>query len=201
MPLQRNDFVAQSLTTVYLSSSQLVDPRTGQPYRQGGSYRGIYFDLTEEEAQQYSTSLHEGRYRFVQIDSGATVANIVQGSVGLMASVSQGINVVTSLDKGVALGLRKVVFLSSVTAAQLATPCYVFVQEAGRASVYIKSGQNGSPGDLVVAASGDGGLCSIPSQSGNPTYATLKTIVGQAWTSPLSTQLCTVELWNPIEQG
>lgn len=203
MPLQRNDFVAQTLTTVYTAGSQLTDPRTGLPYRMGGSYVGIYFDLTEAEAQQYSTSLHEGRYRFVQIDSGATNTNIVQGSIGLMASVAQGVNVITSFDKGVAVGLRPVVFLASLTAAQVTAGAYVFVQELGRASVLMKSGAtgNGSPGDLVVAASGDAGLCTVPTQSGNPTYATLKTIVGKAWTSPLSNQLCTVELQWPAEQG
>lgn len=202
MPLQRNDFVAQSLNTVYAASSQMIDPRTNLPYRQGGSYTGVYFDLTEDEAQSYGTALHEGRYRFVKIDSGATTANIVQGSIGLLASVSQGVNVVTSFDKGVAVGLRPVVFLNAPTSAQvLAGTCHVFVQELGRASVLLKSGSNGSPGDIVVAASGDAGLVTAPSQSTNITYALLRTIIGKAWTSPLSGQLCTVELITPTEQG
>jgi hypothetical protein len=201
MPLQRNDFVSQSLTNIYTSPSQMTDLRTGQPYPWGGSYVGIYFDLTEAEAQQYSTSLHEGRYRFVQIDSGATAANIVQGSVGLLAAVSKGVNVVTSFDKGVAVGLRPVVFLNAPTAAQVLAGAYVFVQELGRASVLIKSGTNGSPGDVLVAASGDAGLVTAPTQSTAITYALARTLIGKAWTSPLSGQLCTVELITPVEQG
>lgn len=194
MPKQVNDFVSQTLTTVYTSPSQMTDQRTGSPFPWGGSYVGIYFDLTEQEAQRYSTSLHEGRYRFVQIDSGATAANIVQGSIGLMASIAQGVNVVTSFDKGLALGCRPVVFLAPVTAAQVAAGAYVFIQELGDALVLIKTGTNGSPGDMLVAASGDAGLVTAPTQSTSVTYALLKTVIGQALASPLSNQLCRCQL-------
>lgn len=194
MPKQVNDFVSQNLTTVYTSPSQMTDQRTGSPFPWGGSYVGIYFDLTEQEAQRYSHSLHEGRYRFVQIDSGATAAYIVRGAIGLQASIAQGVNVVTSFDKGLALGVRPVVFLASVTAAQVTAGAYVFVQELGDASVLIKTGTNGSPGDMLVAASGDTGFVTAPTQSTQVTYALLKTVIGQALTSPLSGQLCRCQL-------
>lgn len=159
MSLQRNEFLPQDMVTVYPSPSGLTDTRTGYPYNFGGLQVGGYFDLTEQEAQLYGRSqLHEGRYRFVQIDSGATAAYIVQGSIGLMASLAKGVNVITSYDKGLGLQsntspIRPVVFLATITAAQVTAGAYVFVQEQGDATVIGKSGgvTNATPliGDVI----------------------------------------------------
>jgi hypothetical protein len=64
----------------YLSSTGLVDIRTGLPELGGGMNVGDYFDLTEQEAQAINSTLHTGRYRFVQVASAATAANIKQGT-------------------------------------------------------------------------------------------------------------------------
>ena len=49
---------------------------------------GDYFDITNEEAANasYTTNglLFSGRYRYVQVDSGATAANVKTGTVGYM---------------------------------------------------------------------------------------------------------------------
>jgi hypothetical protein len=49
---------------------------------------GDYFDMTEREANNASALTvglcHHGRYRLVQVDSGATVANVKTGTVGYL---------------------------------------------------------------------------------------------------------------------
>src|SRR5580698_1698487 len=85
MPLQRNEFLPQNLLSVYPASSGMVDIRTGLAYSAGGLYPGTYFDLTEGEAQALSGNvLHAGRYRFVQLDTGATAADVLAGCIGAM---------------------------------------------------------------------------------------------------------------------
>lgn len=154
MPMQRNEFLPIDLVAVYNSPSGLLDTRTGYPYQMGGLIVGGYFDLTEAEAQAYGRAqLHEGRYRFVQIDSGATAAYIKQGTIGLMKSLALGVNVITSYDQGLNAAIRPVVFLATVTAAQVTAGAYVFVQEAGDATVLGKTSgvTNASPaaGDVI----------------------------------------------------
>jgi hypothetical protein len=74
------------------SPSGMTDPVTGFPYEGGGLNLGDYFDLTNDEAAtaSYTTNgiLYSGRYRFVQVDSGATAANVKTGTVGFVRSGS-----------------------------------------------------------------------------------------------------------------
>jgi hypothetical protein len=74
------------------SATGLLDPVTGQQYNTGGLNVGDYFDLTEKEANQLSVSTiglcHAGRYRYVQVDSGATAANVKTGTVGYLRAGS-----------------------------------------------------------------------------------------------------------------
>lgn len=68
------------------------DAQTGFQYAGGGLNQGDYFDLTNDEAAgaSYTTNglLFNGRYRFVQVDSGATAANVKTGTVGYIRSGS-----------------------------------------------------------------------------------------------------------------
>jgi hypothetical protein len=70
------------------SSTGLSDPVTGQQYNTGGLQSGDYFDLTEKEANQLSVTAtgvcHQGRYRYVLVDSGATASNVKTGTVGFL---------------------------------------------------------------------------------------------------------------------
>jgi hypothetical protein len=72
---------------------------TGFPYAGGGLNAGDYFDLTNDEAQgnQYATNgqLYSGRYRYVQVDSGATAANVKTGTVGFVRAGSSVKSAVT----------------------------------------------------------------------------------------------------------
>jgi len=155
MPLQRNEFIPQNMLTVYTSPSGMTDPRTGQPYNAGGLKPGDYFDLTESEAQAQSVNLHAGRYRFVQVDSTATAANILQGTIGCMKTLGGGVNFITDFSNniGSTTGLpRGVVFLAPLTAAQVAAGAYVFVQEAGDATLLAAAAVSVGQGLIVTTA-------------------------------------------------
>lgn len=137
------------------SPTGLADPRTGNAYYAGGLNLGDFFDLTEAEANalSYTTlpsvQLHAGRYRRVQVDSGATAGNVKVGTVGLMgAGMQPQMNRVTSYDKGI-VGAHVVVFLNTVTPGN-----YCFVQELGIASVLMGATlQKAAPatGDVIVS--------------------------------------------------
>jgi hypothetical protein len=76
------------------------DSQTGFPYAGGGLNAGDYFDLTNDEASNasYATNgiLYEGRYRYVQVDSGATAAYVKTGTVGYIRAGSTVKSVVTT---------------------------------------------------------------------------------------------------------
>lgn len=137
------------------SPTGLTDPRTGNPYFGGGLNLGDFFDLTEAEANalSYTTlpavQLHAGRYRRVQVDSGATASNVKVGTVGLMGSGQQPqLNRVTSYDKGI-VGAHVVIFLNAITPGN-----FGFVQELGIASVLMGATlQKAAPatGDVIVS--------------------------------------------------
>jgi hypothetical protein len=81
----------------FATESGLQDLRTGANFPAGGLGLGDYFDATEKEANAASFAanglLHAGRYRLVQVDSGATVANVKTGTVGYarVGSFVQGV--------------------------------------------------------------------------------------------------------------
>lgn len=197
------------------TESAVADSITGQPiYGITDMKRGVYFDLTSDEAAASSNTtvgkLYAGRFRRVQVDSGATAANVKTGTIGLMPSLAaQGQdvgtaftpseNVVTSYDQaqgvGGGIGLRPVVFLNAITPGN-----FGFVQELGVATVLGKTGLTAVPavGDVIVSATS--GLVDDPTQSGNVTYATLKTVLGTAIDLPVSNGLFRIQLSLPVVQ-
>jgi hypothetical protein len=70
------------------TASGIQDLRTGQDFPAGGLNLGDFFEATEKEANSASAAniglLHSGQYRLVQVDSGATVANVKTGTVGYL---------------------------------------------------------------------------------------------------------------------
>lgn len=194
------------------SASGQTDLRTGQPVNAGGLNLGDYFDLTNAEAKAASYSvngtLYSGRYRRVQVDSGATAANVKAGTIGLMPSpaaigidvgpgkLAVSMNVVTSWDQALTAGLRPVVFLNVVTPGN-----FCFVQELGVATVLGKTGLTATAtiGDAIVA--GTSGLVDDVTQSTTLTYALEKLIIGEAIDLPVSNGLFRILLKNvPVVQ-
>lgn len=76
----------------FSSPTGITDVNTGQPIAAGGLNLGNYFDATNEEAENASYAnnglLFEGRYRLVQVDSGATAANVKTGTIGYLRAGS-----------------------------------------------------------------------------------------------------------------
>jgi hypothetical protein len=74
----------------FTSPTGITDLRTGQPFAAGGLNLGDYFDVTNMEAagatDTANGTLYEGRYRFVQVDSGATSGNVATGLVGYVTA-------------------------------------------------------------------------------------------------------------------
>jgi len=135
----------------FTSPSGLTDLRTGAAIFAGGLNLGDWFNMSESEANalSYTTTgtLHAGRYRLVQVDSGATASNVKTGTIGLMVAGGQPqLNLVTSYDKGIA-GAHPVVYLNAITPGN-----YGFVQELGVATVLCGATlQKSAPntGDLI----------------------------------------------------
>jgi hypothetical protein len=109
-----------------------------------GALVGQRFYLGEEQANALTTGLslngvtiqgHRGWYRTAQVDSGATAANVAFGYIGAQATLAKGVNVVTSADQALALGLNPVVFLGVVTPGN-----FTIVQDQGDATVYTTAG-------------------------------------------------------------
>lgn len=180
------------------SPTGLTDPRTGNPYYAGGLNLGDYFDLTEAEAAALSNTtlpvvtLHAGRYRRIQVDSGATAANVKVGTVGLMGSGQQPqLNRVTSYDKGI-VGAHPVLFLNAITPGN-----YGFVQELGIASFLCGATlQKAAPatGDILVSTTG-GVAQDLTAQTRD------KEIIGIALSAPAPNTLALVQLDLPVLQG
>ena len=82
----------------FTSPTGITDMATGQPIGAGGLNLGDYFDATNQEAASASYTnnglLFSGRYRLVQVDSGATAANVKTGTVGYLRA---GLNVVSAV--------------------------------------------------------------------------------------------------------
>lgn len=138
------------------SSTGQTDLRTGLALQGGNLVLGDYFDVREAEANQLSDTtvgtLHAGRYRWVQVDSAATAANVKTGTIGLLASLAQGVNVVTSYDKGLGTAtgnLRPVVFLNAIAPGD-----YGFIQELGQASVLAAAGISAGAGASIISTTG-----------------------------------------------
>jgi len=182
------------------SPTGLSDARTGLAYMAGGLNLGDYFDLTEQEAQGIDyvpqggpqVTLHAGRYRRVQVDSGATASNVKTGTIGLMvAGLQPNLNVVTSYDKGI-VGAHVVVFLNAITPGN-----YGFVQELGIASVLC-----GATLQKAAPASGDILVTTTLGVAQDLTAQTVdKEMLGVALSPPSPTTLCLVQLDQTTLQG
>jgi len=187
------------------SASGMTDTYTGFPYNAGGLNLGDYFDCTSAEAfrncKPATGLLFCGRYRRIQVDSGATASNVKTGTIGLLASQAAAsidigniggklpvsMNIVTSYDKaiGSATTIRPVVFLNTITPGN-----FGWVQELGVATVLGKTTlTNATPlaGDVVISATG--GVADDPTQSTSLTYTLYAGIIGVSYDIPQNNAL------------
>jgi hypothetical protein len=159
------------------SSTGLVDPVTNQQYNTGGLNAGDYFDLTEKEANQVSNTTvglcHSGRYRYVQLDSGATAANVKTGTIGYIRA-------------GGAIGrVTSVVITNAGTGATAGA--YNISANAGNggtgATIQVVVGSGGTITSAIVTNSG-AGYNSVPTFSLTSTGTSAGAVAAQLDTSP-----------------
>ncbi|HEX5426677.1 MAG TPA: hypothetical protein VFW94_24405 [Candidatus Acidoferrales bacterium] len=73
----------------FSSPTALTDAYTGQPYTGGALNVGDYTDIEGDDLAKSVSNLangilYSGRYRFVQVDSSATAANVKTGTIGYL---------------------------------------------------------------------------------------------------------------------
>ena len=136
MGLNFTSYVPTVLNGVNSPSQTLAaEVVTGMPISTG-ALPGARFYMTEQQANQLSNNLcHEGWYRVVQVDSGATPGYINFGYIGAQLSLTKGQDVVTSADKSLAAGIAPCIFLGTVTPGN-----YTIVQDQGDATVMQSAG-------------------------------------------------------------
>lgn len=142
---------------------------TGLPIATG-AFPGNVFYLTEAQANQLSQSTvnsapalrcHAGWYMVVQVDSGATAANITAGAIGAQPRIptSQLAEVASIPPSAVVtdgsyaaaigtIGINPVVFLNAVTPGN-----FTIVQIAGDAHVLLAASQTTVVGDALLSQS------------------------------------------------
>ena len=193
------------------------EPITGLPLPSGAS-AGMWFDMTEGEAQAYSNGgtglqlLHAGRYQWVQLSSSALASGtgslkLGQGLFWVPSSNTPQQYVVTNVPVNSTSAPPAGVFLNTATAgAYPVTPGNWFFMQSfaapGRATVQLVSAiTNGSPaiGDTIVlaleaAGAANTGLFDDPGDSADATAAQLVSVIGSAETAPASGGLVVVDI-------
>lgn len=159
---------------------------------------GAFTELTETQALAMSTApstltLHGGIYQYVQLVSTSTAA----AAIGQVAFWSTRSGYVVSADTGpTLLGFIAGIFINVLTKGN-----YGWIQIAGTANVKYKSSLTAATpavGDLVIvdqSATTSGAAADDPTQSGSPTYATLKSVLGVAQVAPVGSATSLVQLW------
>jgi len=167
-----------------------LDPYPGQ--------LGAFMELTEVEALAMSTTpgtltLHEGIYQYVLFKSDSTAANAVGQVVFWSTRASYIVTPdMTAATQGMIAGIT----LRVATKGQ-----YGWIQVGGTANVKYKSSLTAATpaiGDLVIvdqSATTSGALADDPTQSGNPTYLILKSVLGVAQVAPVASATSLVQLW------
>lgn len=162
----------------FTSPTGLTDAYSGQQVAAGGLNLGEYFDLTNGEASNASYSangtLYAGRYRMVQVDSGATAANVKTGTVGYLKSGSasgkvSGV-VITNAGTGATAGAYTVAATAG-TGGGLGAVISVTVGSGGTITA-------------VSVLNGGYGYTSVPTFSLTATGTTGGVVAGQLDSSP-----------------
>lgn len=147
--IQFTSYVPITLLGVNSASSTLAaEAVTGLPIPTGARPGiGNAFYLSESWAQQLSNNTcHEGWYAVVQVDAGATAANIAFGTVGALLSLAKGHAIFTDVAHALYVGNSPCVFLGAVTPGN-----YTIVQVAGDGQVVAAASQTVAPGTMLVS--------------------------------------------------
>jgi hypothetical protein len=162
-----------------LSKTLAAEVVTGLPIPTG-AIPGQAFFLSEKWANQLSAfsinsapllQCHAGWYMVVQLDAGATAANISQGAIGAQLSLAAGRSDLTDMSHALQQGINPAIFLNAVTPGS-----WTIVQIAGDTSVQLAASQTTAVGSILLSNSV--GLATVGSS--NITVTTYPEIVGIA---------------------
>lgn len=162
----------------FISPTGLNDAYNGQQIAAGGLNIGAYFDATNEEAGNASYGvngrLYAGRYRLVQVDSGATAANVKTGTIGYLAAGS-GSGIV-----------RTAIITNAGTGATAGTYTIAATLGSGGGSGAVIQVTVGSAGTITAVSvlNAGFGYSSVPSFSLTATGTTGGAVAAQLGTSP-----------------
>jgi len=162
----------------FTSPTGLTDSASGQPIAAGGLNLGEYFDATNGEAANASYgangTLYAGRYRLVQVDSGATAANVKTGTVGYLRA------------GGTAGSVKAAIITNAGTGATAGTYTIAATLGSGGGSGAVIQVTVGSAGTINAASVLNGGYNynSLPSFSLTATGTTAGAIAVQLDSSP-----------------
>ena len=180
-----------------------------------GGFVGGILTMDKAAANYYSDpvngqQLYPGQYQYVQFDSLGAL-NAVQGQVVFWKTnvpspvgtnlLPAGGFIVTCVESAQETG-----FIAGIALANTVPGNYWWIQIAGIAQVKYASSQGPATplvGDLVFADyNTPSNLAYDPTQSGNPTFAQLKAVLGTAWATTLPSAIGPVMLtFNHIIPG
>jgi hypothetical protein len=147
--IQFTSYVPTTLLGVNSPSNTLAaEVVTGTPIPTGARPGiGNAFYLSESWAQQLSGNVcHAGWYAVVQVDAGATAANIALGTVGAQLSLKGGTAIFTDVTHALYVGENPCVFLGAVTPGY-----YTIVQLQGDGVVVAAASQTITPGTMLIS--------------------------------------------------
>lgn len=167
----------------------------GQPY---AGQLGAFMELTEAQALAMSSApatltLHSGIYQYVQFKAGSTAANAAGQIVFYSSAADRAVYTVTPDVTAATQGMIAGITLATVTKGN-----YGWIQVGGVANVKFKTGLTAATpaiGDLVIVDQTPTFAADDPTQSGNPTYLILKSVLGVASSAPVSATISLVQLW------
>jgi hypothetical protein len=161
----------------FTSPTGLTDAYSGQQVAAGGLNLGDYFDATNSEASNASYGvngiLYAGRYRLVQVDSGATAANVKTGTIGYLRQGGGGT-------------VKTVVITNAGTGATAGTYTVAATLGSGGGSGAVIQVVVGSAGTITAVSvlNGGNGYTSVPSFSLTATGTTGGAVAAQLDTTP-----------------
>jgi len=151
--------------------------------------------LSEAEAglRGSAITLHAGLYNYVQFLSTSTATNAAGQIVFWATAANRAAYIVDPDVTATTIGQWAGVTLGAVSKGY-----YGWIQIAGVANVAFKASLTATTpaiGDLVIVDQAPSDKADDPTQTGNPTYTTLKSVLGVAQSAPVGGATSLVQLW------
>lgn len=155
---------------------------------------GKRIEISNDDIKTYTNTtngtLYGALYQMVQVDSGATAANVKTGTMAFLKDQVAGVGtpVVTSEDKATAADIVAGIFLNAIAPGNYGVICVAGKVNALFAGSFTNAG--GAIGDLVGAGKGSGALDDIAAKGGTVTGY----VIGEALAAPVISTTVAIRL-------